>query len=121
MYKKASDLVRIVFDNRPDFLLTRDAVRKIIAIFYVDIQSFQACVKFINRNAVTQSLGNATKSPELLARYCDVLLRRGFVGLFIERINENFCLIRNRGLEESALEEKFDEIMVGLKDERMGV
>ncbi len=52
-------------------------------------------MKFINNNIVTKSVGNTTKSPELLARYCDILLRKG-----------------NKGIEESVLEEKFNEIMV---------
>jgi hypothetical protein len=32
--------------------------------------------KFINDNQVTTLAGNPTKSPELLARYCDMLLRK---------------------------------------------
>ena len=36
----------------------------------------QACGKFINNNAVTEKCGNSSKSPELLAKYCDVLLRK---------------------------------------------
>ncbi|CAF4596024.1 unnamed protein product [Rotaria sp. Silwood2] len=37
----------------------------------------QACHKFINNNAVTKAAGKTAKSPELLARYCDGLLRKG--------------------------------------------
>ncbi|CAF5069653.1 unnamed protein product [Rotaria sp. Silwood1] len=39
----------------------------------------KACENFINNNAVTEAANNATKSAELLARYCDILLRKGFV------------------------------------------
>lgn len=35
----------------------------------------QACTKFINSNAVTKKV-NAVKSPELLAKYCDMLLKK---------------------------------------------
>jgi hypothetical protein len=35
---------------------------------------------------VTQAAGNTTKSPELLARYCDKLLRKGFVQFGFEII-----------------------------------
>ena len=42
------------------------------------INFFQACVSFINDNAVTKKAGIAkdTKSSELIARYCDILLRK---------------------------------------------
>ncbi|CAF2488809.1 unnamed protein product [Rotaria sp. Silwood2] len=55
----------------------------------------KACGKFINNNAVTAAAGNTTKSPELLARYCDALLRKG-----------------SKAVEETDLEEKFNQIMV---------
>ncbi|CAF4837528.1 unnamed protein product [Rotaria sp. Silwood1] len=55
----------------------------------------KACGKFINNNAVTTAAGNTTKSPELLARYCDTLLRKG-----------------SKAVEETDLEEKFNQIMV---------
>ncbi|CAF4123351.1 unnamed protein product, partial [Rotaria magnacalcarata] len=55
----------------------------------------KACGKFINNNAVTTAAGNTTKSPELLARYCDALLRKG-----------------SKAVEETDLEEKFNQIMV---------
>jgi len=36
----------------------------------------QACRKFINNNSVTQAANMSSKSPELLARYCDLLLKK---------------------------------------------
>jgi len=36
----------------------------------------QACRKFINHNAVTKAANMSSKSPELLARYCDLLLKK---------------------------------------------
>ncbi|CAF4464968.1 unnamed protein product [Rotaria sp. Silwood2] len=50
---------------------------------------------FINNNAVTEAANNARKSAELLARYCDILLRK-----------------RSKVVEETDLEEKFNQIMV---------
>ncbi|CAF1237055.1 unnamed protein product [Rotaria sordida] len=55
----------------------------------------RACAKFINNNAVTTAVNNTTKSSELLAQYCNTLLRKG-----------------NRTVEETDLEEKFNQIMV---------
>jgi hypothetical protein len=37
---------------------------------------FQACRKFVNNNALTQTIGETVQIPERLARYCDVLLRK---------------------------------------------
>ncbi|GFR09432.1 cullin-1 [Trichonephila clavata] len=36
----------------------------------------KACGKFINKNAVTESSGSSSKSAELLAKYCDLLLKK---------------------------------------------
>lgn len=36
----------------------------------------KACGRFINNNAITKKCNNSSKSPELLARYCDVLLKK---------------------------------------------
>lgn len=36
----------------------------------------KACGKFINSNAVTKAANSSSKSPELLAKYCDVLLKK---------------------------------------------
>lgn len=55
----------------------------------------KACGKFINNNAITRHAGNSTqKSPELLARYCDVLLRRS-----------------NRNPEDQELEETLNQVV----------
>ena len=37
---------------------------------------FQACGRFINNNSVTKMANSSSKSPELLARYCDLLLKK---------------------------------------------
>ena len=36
----------------------------------------KACGRFVNSNAVTQGPRASSKSPELLARYCDMLLKK---------------------------------------------
>ena len=53
----------------------------------------KACKSFLNFNAITKNSNNPTKSPELLARYCDQLLKKGDSGS-----NEN-------------VEELFDQIV----------
>lgn len=40
------------------------------------VGSSQACGRFINNNAVTRMAQSSSKSPELLARYCDSLLKK---------------------------------------------
>ncbi len=37
----------------------------------------RGCERFINKNAVTDLAGSARKSPELLAKYIDMLLKKG--------------------------------------------
>lgn len=39
----------------------------------------KACGRFINNNAVTRMAQSSSKSPELLARYCDSLLKKRWV------------------------------------------
>ncbi|XP_042906045.1 cullin-1 [Parasteatoda tepidariorum] len=36
----------------------------------------KACERFINKNSVTESSGSSSKSAELLAKYCDLLLKK---------------------------------------------
>ena len=36
----------------------------------------KACGKFINNNSVTKHANASSKSPELLAKYCDHLLKK---------------------------------------------
>ncbi|CAF3811608.1 unnamed protein product [Rotaria sp. Silwood1] len=76
-----------------------DILKKFLEIFDAGpnfkVALNQACQKFTNNNAVTQKANTTTKSSELLARYCDILLRKG-----------------NKNIEETDLEEKFNEIMI---------
>ena len=39
----------------------------------------QACGRFVNSNAVTHGPKASSRSPELLARYCDSLLKKRYI------------------------------------------
>uniref|UniRef100_A0A915IA79 Cullin-1 n=1 Tax=Romanomermis culicivorax TaxID=13658 RepID=A0A915IA79_ROMCU len=60
VHKKYYDLVMTAFKSDSGFIASLD----------------KACGKFINNNAVTVKANSTSKSPELLARYCDILLRK---------------------------------------------
>lgn len=60
VYKKYSDLVAGPFKNDSGFVAALD----------------KACRKFINDNAVCKAAKSASKSPELLARFTDLLLKK---------------------------------------------
>jgi len=59
VHKKYNDLVTGAFKNDPGFVAALD----------------KACRRFINDNAITRKEGTS-KSPELLAKYCDSLLKK---------------------------------------------
>lgn len=58
VYGKYDMLVLSAFHNDKGFVAALD----------------KACGRFINNNAVTKKCNNSSKSPELLARYCDILV-----------------------------------------------
>eukprot|EP00123_Amoebidium_parasiticum_P008331 comp18734_c0_seq1/m.20531 comp18734_c0_seq1/g.20531 ORF comp18734_c0_seq1/g.20531 comp18734_c0_seq1/m.20531 type:complete len:758 (-) comp18734_c0_seq1:460-2733(-) len=58
----------------------------------------KACRKFVNENAVTKHFKTAQKSPELVARYCDMLLKKSA-----------------KNPEENELEELLNKILVVFK------
>ena len=60
VHKKFHSLVMVAFANDNGFVAALD----------------KACGKFINTNAVTKKANSNTKSPELLAKYCDLLLKK---------------------------------------------
>lgn len=89
VHKKYNALVLVAFQNDAGFVASLD----------------KACEKFINTNAVTRDgLGNAgvgrgsSKSPELLARYCDLLLKKS-----------------SKNPEEAELEETLNQVMIVFK------
>jgi len=60
VHKKYQDLVTNAFQSNPGFGAALD----------------KACRRFINDNSVTQKAKSSSKSPELVAKFCDVLLKK---------------------------------------------
>lgn len=58
----------------------------------------KACRKFINNNGVTRAANMSSKSPELLARYCDLLLKKSA-----------------KNPEEAELEDTLNQVMIVFK------
>ncbi|EGG13492.1 cullin B [Cavenderia fasciculata] len=79
IYLRFSELIKRSFNNDVSFITVLDA----------------ACHKIFNQNHLTK---NTTKSPELLAKYCDLLLKKGA-----------------KTTEEVELEEKLGQIIVLFK------
>ncbi|XP_031639327.1 cullin-1-like [Contarinia nasturtii] len=82
VHKKYNALVSVSFQNETGFVTALD----------------KACEKFINSNAVTTAGKSSSKSPELLARYCDLLLKKS-----------------SKNPEEAELEDTLNQIMVVFK------
>jgi len=83
VHKKYTRLIQEAFASEPGFVATLD----------------KACVKVINKNAVTEMGDNtSTKSPELLAKYCDMLLKKS-----------------SKNPEEVELEEALTQVMIVFK------
>lgn len=78
VHKHFEDLVRVAFDGDSYFTATID----------------KACEKFINNNNVTKLSDSISKPPELMAKYCDLLLRKSA-----------------RNPEEAELEEKLKQVI----------
>ncbi|EGC32378.1 hypothetical protein DICPUDRAFT_57147 [Dictyostelium purpureum] len=79
IYLQFSSIIKKSFNNDVSFITVLDL----------------ACHKIFNQNHITK---NTTKSPELLAKYCDMLLKKG-----------------NKQHEEVELEEKLGQIIVLFK------
>lgn len=60
IYQRYNAVVIEAFDSEAGFVTALD----------------KACKMFINKNAVTESSGSSSKSAELLAKYCDLLLKK---------------------------------------------
>lgn len=82
VHKKYNALVLVSFKNDSGFVAALD----------------KACGKFINTNAVTTASKNTSKSPELLAKYCDLLLKKS-----------------SKNPEEAELEDTLNQVMVVFK------
>lgn len=82
MHRKYNALVLTAFNNDSGFVAALD----------------KACNKFINTNAVTNASKNESRSPELLAKYCDLLLKKS-----------------SKNPEEAELEDTLNQVMVVFK------
>ncbi|CAG9812946.1 unnamed protein product [Phaedon cochleariae] len=82
VHKKYNALVLVAFGNDSGFVAALD----------------KACGRFINANAVTRQANSSSKSPELLAKYCDLLLKKS-----------------NKNAEEAELEDTLNQVMVVFK------
>ncbi|GIY49217.1 cullin-1 [Caerostris extrusa] len=69
----------------------------------------KACGKFINKNAITESSGSSSKSAELLAKYCDLLLKKKPSGAEEMEIvdNLNQAMIIFKYIEEKDIFQSF--------------
>ncbi|XP_065332352.1 cullin-1 isoform X1 [Cloeon dipterum] len=82
VHKKYNALVLTAFNNDSGFVAALD----------------KACGRFININAVTRSANASSKSPELLAKFCDHLLKKS-----------------SKNPEEAELEDTLNQVMVVFK------
>lgn len=82
VHRKYNALVLTAFNNDTGFVASLD----------------KACGKFINNNSVTRKANASSKSPELLAKYCDLLLKKS-----------------SRNPEEAELEDTLNQVMVVFK------
>ncbi|XP_061726597.1 cullin-1 isoform X5 [Cydia pomonella] len=82
VHKKYNALVLVAFNNDSGFVAALD----------------KACGRFINSNAVTRAANSSSKSPELLAKYCDLLLKKS-----------------SKNPEEAELEDTLNQVMVVFK------
>ncbi len=79
VHRKYDILVLSAFHNDKSFVAALD----------------KACGRFINNNAVTKKTNSASKSPELLARYCDFLLKKN-----------------TKNAEDAELEDALSQVMI---------
>jgi len=82
VHRKFSNLVTQSFNNDAGFVASLD----------------KACGKFINNNSITRIANTSSKSPELLAKYCDLLLKKS-----------------SKNPEETELEDTLNQVMVVFK------
>ncbi|XP_076038245.1 cullin 1 isoform X2 [Oratosquilla oratoria] len=82
VHKKYNALVLMAFNNDTGFVAALD----------------KACGRFINNNSVTKHPNSSSKSPELLAKYCDLLLKKS-----------------SKNPEEAELEDTLNQVMIVFK------
>lgn len=69
----------------------------------------KGCERFINRNAVTELAGSARKSPELLAKYADFLLKRSPKDVQVDDLEETLGQVMDvfKYIEDKDVFQKF--------------
>ncbi|KAJ8306967.1 hypothetical protein KUTeg_015051 [Tegillarca granosa] len=82
VHKKYHALVMTAFSNDSGFVAALD----------------KACGRFINSNYITKTANSSSKSPELLAKYCDLLLKKS-----------------SKNPEEAELEDTLNQVMIVFK------
>lgn len=82
VHKKYNSMVMTAFHNDSGFVAALD----------------KACGRFINSNAVTRAAKSSSKSPELLAKFCDLILKKS-----------------SKNPEDTELEETLNHVMVVFK------
>ncbi|KAF2359740.1 Cullin N-terminal [Trinorchestia longiramus] len=82
VHRKYNSLTLTAFNNDTGFVAALD----------------KACGKFINNNLVTRPPNSSSKSPELLAKYCDLLLKKS-----------------SKNPEEAELEDTLNQVMIVFK------
>ncbi|XP_018022062.1 cullin-1 [Hyalella azteca] len=82
VHRKYNSLTLTAFNNDMGFVAALD----------------KACGKFINNNLVTRPPNSSSKSPELLAKYCDLLLKKS-----------------SKNPEEAELEDTLNQVMIVFK------
>jgi len=82
VHRKFHSLVKTAFKNNADFVSSLD----------------KACRRFINDNTVTKMAKTSSKSPELLAKFCDILLKKS-----------------SKNSDEQEVQETLDDVMLVFK------
>uniref|UniRef100_A0AAR2K195 Cullin-1 n=1 Tax=Pygocentrus nattereri TaxID=42514 RepID=A0AAR2K195_PYGNA len=97
VHKKYNALVMSAFNNDAGFVAALD----------------KACGRFINNNAVTKMAQSSSKSPELLARYCDSLLKKSSKNPEEAELEDTLNQVQACGFEyTSKLQRMFQDIGV---------
>uniref|UniRef100_A0A8C8ES13 Cullin-1 n=1 Tax=Oncorhynchus tshawytscha TaxID=74940 RepID=A0A8C8ES13_ONCTS len=97
VHKKYNALVMSAFNNDAGFVAALD----------------KACGRFINNNTVTKMAQSSSKSPELLARYCDSLLKKSSKNPEEAELEDTLNQVQACGFEyTSKLQRMFQDIGV---------
>ncbi|CAF5142921.1 unnamed protein product, partial [Rotaria sp. Silwood1] len=73
------------------------------------------CTNFINNNVLTEVTDNARRSAELLARYCDIVLRKGVFNYVKDKdvFEKFYCkMLAKRLIDRLSLSNDYEELMI---------